>query len=60
MVLTSPILISASVNCSPFCKILIKAAGGTKLPFMFDCDMCDSMPNVYAECLKPVNINLVS
>lgn len=35
----------------------MRAAGGTKLPFMFDCDIWDSIPKVYAECLKPVNTN---
>ena len=34
--LTSPMLISASVYCSPFIMMLRSAAGGTKAPLMFD------------------------
>lgn len=46
---SSPIEISASVYCNPFCRIDKSAAGGTKAPFMLLCDMCDSIPKVYAE-----------
>ena len=30
------------------------AAGGTRAPLILLCDMWDSIPNVYAECWKPV------
>jgi len=30
-----------------------RAAGGTKAPLMLLCEICDSIPNVYAECWKP-------
>lgn len=46
VLLTSPMLISASVYKSPFCKILSRAAGGTRAPFIFDWEMWDSIPNV--------------
>lgn len=36
---SSPILISASVYCSPFCRMLSRAAGGTRAPFIFDWEM---------------------
>ena len=36
ILLTSPMLISASVYCSPFIMMLRSAAGGTKAPLMFD------------------------
>lgn len=50
---SSPILISASVYCSPFCKMVNRAAGGTSAPLMLLCEMCDSIPKVYAEWWKP-------
>ena len=53
ILLTSPILISASVYCSPFIIMLRSAAGGTKAPLMFDWLIWLSIPNVYAECTKP-------
>lgn len=50
---SSPIEISASVYCNPFWSMDKSAAGGTRAPLILLCDMCDSMPNVYAECWKP-------
>lgn len=50
---SSPILISASVYCKPFCKMVKRAAGGTSAPLMLLCEMCDSIPKVYAEWWKP-------
>lgn len=50
---TSLRLISASVYWSPFCMMLSRAAGGTKAPFILDWLMWLSIPNVYAECVKP-------
>lgn len=35
-VLTSPMLISASVYCRPFCNMLNNADGGTRAPLMLD------------------------
>lgn len=34
--------------------MLSNAAGGTRAPFILDCDIWDSIPKVYAECWKPV------
>lgn len=39
LVVTSPMLISASVYCNPFWSILSRAAGGTRAPLMLDCEM---------------------
>lgn len=33
--------------------MLSRAAGGTRVPLMFDWVMWLSKPNVYAECVKP-------
>ena len=46
---SSPIVISASVYCKPFCNIFSKAAGGTRAPFILLWEICDSIPKVYAE-----------
>lgn len=35
--------------------MLSRAAGGTSVPLMLDCVMWLSIPNVYAECVKPAN-----
>lgn len=53
LILTSAMLISASVYCRPFWMIDRRAAGGTKAPFMLDWLIWLSMPNVYAECTNP-------
>lgn len=50
---SSPIDISASVYNNPFWSTHKRAAGGTKAPLMLLWDICDSMPNVYAECWNP-------
>lgn len=54
---SSPIVISASVYCNPFCNMLSNAAGGTNAPLILLCDICDSIPNVYAEWWKPEKEN---
>lgn len=46
-------LISASTYCSPFCRMEMRAAGGTSVPLMFDWLMWLSMPKVNAEWEKP-------
>lgn len=50
---TSLMLISASTYCSPFCRMEMRAAGGTRVPLMFDWLMWLSIPNVNAEWEKP-------
>lgn len=50
---TSLMLISASTYWSPFCRMEMRAAGGTRVPLMFDWLMWLSMPNVNAEWEKP-------
>ena len=57
---TSLILISASTYCKPFCIMEMSAAGGTRAPFMLDWLMWLSIPNVNAECEKPVKKKLKS
>lgn len=46
-------LISASTYCSPFCRMEMRAAGGTSVPLMLDWLMWLSIPNVKAEWEKP-------
>lgn len=46
-------LISASTYCSPFCRMEMRAAGGTSVPLMLDWLMWLSIPNVNAEWEKP-------
>lgn len=46
-------LISASTYCRPFCRMEMRAAGGTRVPLMLDWLMWLSIPNVNAECEKP-------
>lgn len=46
-------LISASTYCSPFCRMEMRAAGGTSVPLMFDWLMWLSIPKVNAEWEKP-------
>ncbi len=50
---TSLMLISASTYWRPFCRTEMRAAGGTRVPLMFDWLMWLSMPNVNAEWEKP-------
>lgn len=50
---TSLMLISASTYWSPFCRMEMRAAGGTRVPLMLDWLMWLSMPNVNAEWEKP-------
>lgn len=50
---SSLMLISASTYCSPFCRMEMRAAGGTSVPLMLDWLMWLSIPNVKAEWEKP-------
>lgn len=50
---TSLMLISASTYWSPFCRMEMRAAGGTSVPLMLDWLMWLSMPKVNAEWEKP-------
>ena len=50
---TSLMLISASTYCRPFCRMEMRAAGGTSVPLMLDWLMWLSIPNVNAEWEKP-------
>lgn len=54
---TSLMLISASTYWSPFCRMEMRAAGGTSVPLMLDWLMWLSMPKVNAECEKPETQN---
>ena len=51
--ITSLMLISASTYCRPFCRMEMRAAGGTSVPLMLDWLMWLSIPNVNAEWEKP-------
>lgn len=53
LALTSLMLISASTYWSPFCRMEMRAAGGTSVPLMLDWLMWLSMPKVNAEWEKP-------
>ena len=53
ILLTSLMLISASTYWRPFCRMEIRAAGGTSVPLMLDWLMWLSMPKVKAEWEKP-------
>lgn len=57
--LTSLMLISASTYWSPFCRMEMRAAGGTSVPFMLDWLMWLSMPKVNAEWEKPERKNTI-
>jgi len=46
-------LTSASTYCRPFWMMLMRAAGGTSAPLMFDWLMWLSMPKVNAEWENP-------